>query len=224
MPALSRGDGAAGRLRPDGGAPRGRPAVPPGAAVALLGPTAPGRRRCSRPSRAPAGPGGPRAVPGSPVERRRRQCPARAGLCLIPEGRGSSAASRCGRTSPCRSADATSTARWRRPPPASPSSPAMDQVAGTRAGGEQQMLASPGPSSPTPRGLADELSVGWRRSSSTRSRGAGRAAGRGTVAAPGGAVCGTGRRIADYVYILQKGQIVFVGNRSQCASGVVFAR
>jgi ABC-type branched-subunit amino acid transport system ATPase component len=30
--------------------------------------------------------------------------------------------------------------------------------------------------------------------------------------------------IADYVYILQKGEIVFVGEPSQCASGVVFAR
>jgi branched-chain amino acid transport system ATP-binding protein len=30
--------------------------------------------------------------------------------------------------------------------------------------------------------------------------------------------------IADYVYILQKGDVVFVGEPSQCASGVVFAR
>lgn len=30
--------------------------------------------------------------------------------------------------------------------------------------------------------------------------------------------------IAGYVYILQKGDVVFVGEPSQCASGVVFAR
>ena len=30
--------------------------------------------------------------------------------------------------------------------------------------------------------------------------------------------------VADYVYILRRGEIVFVGEPSQCASGVVFAR
>jgi len=102
----------------------------------------------------------------------------------------------------------------------------MDQVAGTLSGGEQQMLALARALVTDPAVvLADELSVGLAPvvvDEIFEALAVLRAEGRSLLLVEQYVERAVG--IADYVYILQKGEIVFVGEPSQCASGVVFAR
>jgi len=212
----ARGDGLRARLRPDGGAPRGRPAGPAGAAVALLGSNGAGKTRCQDRRRAPAGPEATLLFQGSSGGTRAAPCRPGPGW---PDHRGPGdlpAASRCGRTSPCRSADATSTARWRRPPPASPSSAS----AWTRWRGRCRVVSSrcwpsPGPSHRPRRGPGRRAvggpGAGRRRRDLPRRWAC--CGPRERVAAPGGSSMWNGRRDRRLRLHLQKGEIVFVGDR-----------
>jgi branched-chain amino acid transport system ATP-binding protein len=164
---------------------------------------------------------------GTPVERRPANARARAGLCLIPEGRGifrrltvrENLTMQVGR----RHLNGTlekATARFPR------LGERMNQLAGTMSGGEQQMLALARALVTDPEVvLADELSVGLSPvivDVIFEALAGLRAEGKSLLLVEQYVERAVG--IADYVYILQKGEIVFVGEPSQCASGVVFAR
>jgi branched-chain amino acid transport system ATP-binding protein len=202
--------------------------VPPGAAVALLGSNGAGKTTLLKtiaglvPARE-----GHVLLRGTPVERRPANVRARAGLCLIPEGRGifrrltvrENLTMQVGR----RHLNGTlekATARFPR------LGERMNQVAGTLSGGEQQMLALSRALVTEPDVvLADELSVGLSPvivDVIFEALAGLRAEGKSLLLVEQYVERAIG--IADYVYILQKGEIVFVGEPSQCASGVVFAR
>ena len=202
--------------------------VPEGAVVALLGPNGAGKSTLLK---AVAGLVKPTAgsiclrgkhLHGLPAHER-----ARLGVCLIPEGRGifrrltvrENLTMQVGR----RQLNGTlekATARFPR------LGERMNQVAGTLSGGEQQMLALARALVTDPDVvLADELSVGLAPvivDVIFEALAALRAEGRSLLLVEQYVERAVG--IADYVYILQKGEIVFVGEPSQCASGVVFAR
>ena len=202
--------------------------VPAGAAVALLGSNGAGKTTLLKtiaglvPAR-----GGHVLVQGSPVERRPANVRARAGVCLIPEGRGifrrltvrENLAMQVGRRHLNGSLE-KATARFPK------LGQRMDQVAGTLSGGEQQMLALARALVTDPLVvMADELSVGLAPvvvDEIFEALEVLRAEGRSLLLVEQYVERAVG--IADYVYILQKGEIVFVGEPSQCASGVVFAR
>ncbi len=164
---------------------------------------------------------------GAPVEGRPANARARAGLCLIPEGRGifrrltvrENLTMQVGRRHLNGSLE-KATARFPK------LGQRMDQVAGTLSGGEQQMLALARALVTDPVVvLADELSVGLAPvvvDEIFEALAVLRAEGRSLLLVEQYVERAVG--IADYVYILQKGEIVFVGEPSQCASGVVFAR
>ena len=202
--------------------------VPPGAAVALLGSNGAGKTTLLKtiagllPAR-----DGHVLFQGTPIEKRPANARARAGVCLIPEGRGifrrltvrENLTMQVGR----RQLNGTlekATARFPR------LGERMHQVAGTLSGGEQQMLALARALVTDPDVvLADELSVGLAPvivDVIFEALAALRAEGRSLLLVEQYVERAVG--IADYVYILQKGEIVFVGEPSQCASGVVFAR
>jgi branched-chain amino acid transport system ATP-binding protein len=202
--------------------------VPPGAAVALLGSNGAGKTTLLK---AVAGlvpvRDGQVRLAGSAVERRPANVRARAGLCLIPEGRGifrrltvrENLTMQAGRR-PGTATLEKATARFPK------LGQRMDQVAGTLSGGEQQMLALARALVTDPVVvMADELSVGLAPvivDEIFEALEVLRAEGRSLLLVEQYVERAVG--IADYVYILQKGEIVFVGEPSQCASGVVFAR
>ncbi|HYT39792.1 MAG TPA: ABC transporter ATP-binding protein [Acidimicrobiia bacterium] len=202
--------------------------VPAGAAVALLGSNGAGKTTLLKTIAGllPAREGHVR-FQGSPVERRPANARARAGLCLIPEGRGifrrltvrENLTMQVGRRHLNGSLE-KATARFPK------LGQRMDQVAGTLSGGEQQMLALARALVTDPAVvLADELSVGLAPvvvDEIFEALAVLRAEGRSLLLVEQYVERAVG--IADYVYILQKGEIVFVGEPSQCASGVVFAR
>jgi len=102
----------------------------------------------------------------------------------------------------------------------------LDQAAGTLSGGQQQMLAMARAFvTGAPLILADELSMGLAPVVVD------------DIFAALGALRGEGRSlllveqyveravaVADYVYILGKGSIVFAGEPAECTAGAVFAR
>ena len=202
--------------------------VPPGAAVALLGANGAGKTTLLKtiaglvPARE-----GQVLLQGAPVERRPANARARAGLCLIPEGRGifrrltvrENLTMQVGRRHLNGSLE-KATARFPK------LGQRMDQVAGTLSGGEQQMLALARALVTDPLVvMADELSVGLAPvvvDEIFEALEVLEAEGRSLLLVEQYVERAVG--IADYVYILQKGEIVFVGEPSQCASGVVFAR
>jgi branched-chain amino acid transport system ATP-binding protein len=202
--------------------------VPPGAAVALLGSNGAGKTTLLKtiaglvPARE-----GQVLLQGAPVERRPANARARAGVCLIPEGRGifrrltvrENLTMQVGRRHLNGSLE-KATARFPK------LGQRMDQVAGTLSGGEQQMLALARALVTDPLVvMADELSVGLAPvvvDEIFEALEVLEAEGRSLLLVEQYVERAVG--IADYVYILQKGEIVFVGEPSQCASGVVFAR
>jgi branched-chain amino acid transport system ATP-binding protein len=202
--------------------------VPPGAAVALLGSNGAGKTTLLKtiaglvPARE-----GQVLLQGTPVERRPANARARAGVCLIPEGRGifrrltvrENLTMQVGRRHLNGSLE-KATARFPK------LGQRMDQVAGTLSGGEQQMLALARALVTDPLVvMADELSVGLAPvvvDEIFEALEVLEAEGRSLLLVEQYVERAVG--IADYVYILQKGEIVFVGEPSQCASGVVFAR
>jgi branched-chain amino acid transport system ATP-binding protein len=202
--------------------------IPPGAAVALLGSNGAGKTTLLKtiagllPARE-----GHVLLQGTPVEKRPANARARSGICLIPEGRGifrrltvrENLTMQVGRRHLNGSLE-KATARFPK------LGQRMDQLAGTLSGGEQQMLALARALVTDPLVvLADELSVGLAPvvvDEIFEALAVLEAEGRSLLLVEQYVERAVG--IADYVYILQKGEVVFVGEPSQCASGVVFAR
>ena len=202
--------------------------VPDGCAVALLGANGAGKTTLLRVA---AGlhpvTAGEVLLDGEPVSASRAHARARRGLCLIPEGRGifrplsvreNVALFAGGR----RTGDAVQTAAGAFPMLGE----RLGQRAGTLSGGQQQMLAvSRALVGDSRLILADELSVGLAP----------------VVVDEIFATIDTLRRqgrslliveqyvdrvleIADYVYILHKGEVAFVGEPAQCRNAGVFER
>jgi branched-chain amino acid transport system ATP-binding protein len=202
--------------------------IPAGAAVALLGSNGAGKTTLLKtiagllPAR-----DGQILLQGTPVEKRPANTRARSGICLIPEGRGifrrltvrENLTMQVGRRHLNGSLE-KATARFPK------LGQRMDQLAGTLSGGEQQMLALARALVTDPLVvLADELSVGLAPvvvDEIFEALAVLEAEGRSLLLVEQYVERAVG--IADYVYILQKGEVVFVGEPSQCASGVVFAR
>jgi branched-chain amino acid transport system ATP-binding protein len=202
--------------------------VPAGKAVALLGSNGAGKTSLLRtiaglnPTRA-----GTIRLNGESLERRPAHARARAGICLIPEGRGifrrmtvqENLAMHGGRRSITevieRAASLFPVLKGR-----------LAQQAGTLSGGEQQMLALARALVTDPTVvLADELSVGLAPvvvDEILEAVAVLRSEGRSLLIVEQYVERAVG--MADYVYILHKGTVVFVGEPSQCASGAVFDR
>jgi branched-chain amino acid transport system ATP-binding protein len=200
--------------------------VPPGKAVALLGPNGAGKSTLLRciaglvPTRT-----GTIQLNGEPIERMRAFRRAKSGVCLIPEGRGifrqltvrENLALHAGKGD-INHAIEVSTARFpvlgRR----------LSQAAGTLSGGEQQMLALARALVTDPAiVLADELSVGLAPvvvDEILEVLSVLEAEGRSMLIVE--QYVERAIELADYVYILNKGRIVFVGEPDQCATGAVF--
>ena len=202
--------------------------VPPGSAVALLGANGAGKSTLLRvaggllPVRSGTITLGEDRVDGAPPHDR-----ARRGLCLIPEGRAifrqltvrQNLAMHVGGKDVDRAID--------RAVGAFPVlGDRLGQVAGTLSGGQQQMLAVARALVTEPRlVLADELSVGLAPvvvDEIFEAVDGFRREGRSLVVVEQyvGRVLG----LADYVYILNKGQIAFVGEPEQCRDDAVFER
>jgi branched-chain amino acid transport system ATP-binding protein len=102
----------------------------------------------------------------------------------------------------------------------------LPQEAGTLSGGQQQMLALARALITDPQlVMADELSVGLAPvvvDEILEAVALLRAEGRSLLIVE--QYVHRAVELADYVYILHKGQIVFAGEPAQCASGVVFER
>jgi branched-chain amino acid transport system ATP-binding protein len=163
----------------------------------------------------------------TPIERWKPHRRTRAGLCLIPEGRGIfrrlSVRDNLAMQVHGKGADAAMEV-------ASAYFPVLgkrvDQLAGTMSGGEQQMLALARALVTNPElVMADELSLGLAPvivdeilDALQRMRDEGRAL---LLVEQ---YVERALELADYVYILHKGEVVFVGEPAQCASGQVFHR
>jgi branched-chain amino acid transport system ATP-binding protein len=202
--------------------------VPAGKAVALLGSNGAGKTTLLRtiaglnPTRT-----GTIRLDGEPVDDRPAHARARAGICLIPEGRGifrrlsvqENLAMHGGRkdlrTVIERTASLFPILKDR-----------LGQQAGTLSGGQQQMLALARALVKDPKVvLADELSVGLAPVVVDEILEA-----VGVLQAEGCSLLIVEQYVeravamADYVYILNKGTVAFVGEPRQCASGAVFER
>ena len=202
--------------------------VPDGAAVALLGSNGAGKTTLLKVAaglvRASAGTVriGGRDVTREPANRRSRR-----GLCLVPEGRGifrqlsvrDNIAMYTGGHDPSAALER-----------AAKSFPVLlqrsRQTAGTLSGGQQQMLAvARALVSDAPLILADELSVGLAPVivdeiyDAVREM---RNQGRSLLIVE--QYVGRALALADYVYVLHKGRIVFVGEPEQCRHNEIFER
>jgi branched-chain amino acid transport system ATP-binding protein len=200
--------------------------VPAGAAVALLGANGAGKTTLLK---AIAGvipaQSGSIALFGEEIAHWPADARARAGVCLLPEGRGifrnltvreNLAMQNRGRN--VDAAEEQIVARFPR------LGSRMQQTAGTLSGGEQQMLSLARALSTDPAVvLADELSVGLApvivddifAAVSTM-----RAEGRSILIVE--QYVSRVLDLVDYVYLLHKGRIVFVGEPQQCDGGKVF--
>ena len=164
---------------------------------------------------------------GSPIERLGAHGRARRGVCLIPEGRGIfrrltvrenlvvQAEAGAVRTAVDRTAALFPILRDR-----------LDQPAGTLSGGQQQMLAlARAFVTGAPLILSDELSMGLAPvvvDDIFEALAALRREGRSLLLVE--QYVERAVAVADYVYILGKGEIVFAGEPAECTSGAVFAR
>ena len=202
--------------------------VPEGSAVALLGPngagkstlllTAAGHVRHSR---------GHVSLDHRPVDRWRPSDRAKAGLCLIPEGRGIFRLLTVRENLAMQAGGKNVDAAIERATEAFPIlGERLSQLAGTLSGGQQQMLAvARAFVSDAPVILADELSMGLAPVIVDEILAAVeklRAEGRSLLIVEQFA-----ERIlpiVDYVYILHKGRVVFLGEPAQCNANTVFDR
>ena len=202
--------------------------VPAGKAVALLGSNGAGKTTLLRTlAGLNAARGGSIRLHGQAIEDRPAHARARAGICLIPEGRGifrrlsvrENLAMHGGKKNLDEVIDRASSLfpvlKDR-----------LGQEAGTLSGGQQQMLALARALVKDPTVvLADELSVGLAPvvvDEILEALNVLRAEGKSLLVVE--QYVERAVAMADYVYILNKGRVVFVGEPSQCASGAVFER
>ncbi len=202
--------------------------VPAGKAVVLLGPNGAGKSTLLRtiaglvPTRA-----GTITLKGESMERRPAHRRAQHGICLIPEGRGifrrltvrENLLMHAGRRSLNEAID-RSVGRFPK------LGQRLSQQAGTLSGGEQQMLALARALIQDPQVvLADELSVGLAPvvvDEILEAIAVLESEGRSMLLVE--QYVERAVELADYVYIMNKGTVVFVGEPAQCASGAVFER
>ena len=200
--------------------------VPAGKAVALLGSNGAGKTTLLRTlAGLNAARGASIRLHGEAIEDRPAHARARAGICLIPEGRGifrrlsvrENLAMHGGKKDLVidRAASLFPLLKDR-----------LGQEAGTLSGGQQQMLALARALVKDPTVvLADELSVGLAPvvvDEILEALNVLRAEGKSLLVVE--QYVERAVAMADYVYILNKGRVVFVGEPSQCASGAVFER
>jgi branched-chain amino acid transport system ATP-binding protein len=202
--------------------------VPPGAAVALLGANGAGKTTMLR---AIAGllptSRGELVFLGRPLGRAAPHVRVSAGICLIPEGRGifrnlTVAENLAMHVRGRAASEATERAISHFPVLGQ----RLSQVAGTLSGGQQQMLAVARALLTDPRLLMiDELSVGLAPvvvDEIFEAIDVIRDSGRSLLIVE--QYVHRALALADYVYILHKGRVVFVGEPNQCVSGSVFER
>jgi branched-chain amino acid transport system ATP-binding protein len=198
--------------------------VPAGSAVALLGANGAGKSTLLRVAAGLVRPSaGAVSLQGTDVTGRPAFRRARAGLCLIPEGRGilrqlsvrENIAMQVGGRG---TAEALAAAGRRFPVLAE--RPA--QEAGTLSGGQQQMLALARALVTDPQViLADELSVGLAPvvvDEIFAALAALKAEGRSLLVVE--QYVDRALALADYVYILRKGEVAFGGEPAECGQGV----
>ena len=202
--------------------------VPTAATVVLLGPTGAGKTTLLKTiAGLVAATAGEVRFQDRAVTRTAAHTRARRGICLIPEGRGIfrrlsvrenlvvQADVGAARRSVERAAGLFPVLGQR-----------LDQQAGTLSGGEQQMLAlARAFLTDAPLILADELSMGLAPvivDQIFEAIGVLRREGRSVLLVEQYVERAVG--VADYVYILNKGRVVFTGLPAECSSSAVFAR
>jgi branched-chain amino acid transport system ATP-binding protein len=210
--------------------------VPAAATVVLLGPNGAGKTTLLKTvAGLVAAKGGEIRFQGRDVTRAAPHLRARQGICLIPEGRG------VFRRLSVRENLVVQAWEPHQPPLRPNAGQAaveraaalfpvlgrrLEQQAGTLSGGEQQMLAlARAFLTDAPLILADELSMGLAPVVVDQifdAVGALRAEGRSVLLVEQYVERAVG--VADYVYILGKGRIVFTGLPAECSSSAVFAR
>ena len=202
--------------------------VPPGRAVALLGANGAGKTTLLRTAMGLVRPwGGTVTLDGEPVTDLSVHDRVRRGMCLIPEGRGifrqltvrQNLAMQVDGRGVDRAIDVATAAF---PMLAD----RLDQLAGTLSGGQQQMVAvARALVTEAKLVLADELSVGLAPIVVDEIFSAIdvlRRQGRSLLIVE--QYVDRALAVADYVYILHKGRVAFVGEPAQCTSHEVFAR
>jgi branched-chain amino acid transport system ATP-binding protein len=202
--------------------------VPEGATVVLLGPNGAGKTTLLRTlaGLVPAAAGDVR-FRGETLARASAHRRARRGLCLIPEGRGIFRRLTVRENLVVQADPGAVPAALQRAAALFPIlGERLDQPAGTLSGGQQQMLAlARAFVTGAPLILADELSMGLAPvvvDDIFAALGALRREGRSLLLVE--QYVERAVTVADYVYILGKGRIVFAGEPAECTSGAVFAR
>ena len=200
--------------------------VPPGAIVALLGPNGAGKTTLLRVASGLLRPvAGEVLVDGQPLRRRSPHDFARRGICHIPEGRGifrsmSVRDNLLLQVPPGREGDATERAVDAFPVLGE----RMAQLAGTLSGGEQQMLALARAYLSDPSFVfLDEVSMGLApRIVDEIFEFLGRLAREGAALLLVEQYVVRALRLADYVYILDRGRIAFAGEPGELDEADVF--
>jgi branched-chain amino acid transport system ATP-binding protein len=202
--------------------------VPEGSAVALLGANGAGKSTLLLTAAGQVRPtGGHVFLDDRPVDRWSPSERAKAGLCLIPEGRGIFRLLTVQENLAMQARGRDVEAAIKRATAAFPIlGERLGQVAGTLSGGQQQMLAvARAFVSDAPLILADELSMGLAPVIVDEILAAIeklRSEGRSLLIVEQFAE--RMLPIVDYVYILHKGRIVFLGEPAQCTANTVFDR
>jgi branched-chain amino acid transport system ATP-binding protein len=202
--------------------------VPAAATVVLLGPNGAGKTTLLKTIAGLVGAtGGEIRFQGRAITSTAAHTRARRGICLIPEGRGIFRRLSVRENLVVQADPGTSRAAVERAAGLFPVlGRRLDQPAGTLSGGEQQMLAlARAFVTDAPLILADELSMGlapvivdqiFEAVAVLRNEG------RSVLLVEQYVERAVG--VADYIYILNKGRVVFTGLPAECSSSAVFAR